>query len=70
MNSIIIFILDKTFVHSFGFLGAMSGVSVGVRTQCEWHAIGCEAVRTPNIFSDKHTSTREAIKMLPSNLSE
>ena len=35
------------------------------------HGIGCQAVRTPlYIYSDKHTSMREAIKFLPPNLSE
>ena len=34
------------------------------------HGIGCQAVRTPYIYSDKHTSAREAIQISPPNLSE
>ena len=34
------------------------------------HGIGCQAVRTPYIFNDKHTSAREAIQISPLNLSE
>ena len=36
------------------------------------HGIGCQAIRTPHIFiySDKHTSTCEAIQISPPNLSE
>ena len=34
------------------------------------HGIGCQAVRTLNIFSDKHTSVREAMQISSPNLSE
>ena len=34
------------------------------------HGIGCQAVRTPYINSNKHTNANEAIKISPPNLSE
>ena len=33
------------------------------------HGIGCQAIRTPYIYSDKHTSAHEAIQVSPPNLS-
>ena len=32
------------------------------------HATGCQAVRTPYIYSDKHTSAREALQISPPTL--
>ena len=44
---------------------------MSVHTQCKsGHGIGCQAVRTPYIYSDKHTSAHEEIKISPPNLSE
>ena len=34
------------------------------------HGIGCQAVGTPYIYSNKHTSARKEIKLSPPNLSE
>ena len=34
------------------------------------HGIGCQAVRTPYIYSDKHTSMHEEIEISQPNLSE
>ena len=43
---------------------------MSVRTQCKWaYGIGCQAVHTPYIDSDKPTSEQEEIKVSPPNLS-
>ena len=47
----------------------MSGISMSVHTQCELAWYCCQAVRTPHIYSDKHTSAHEEIKLSPPNLS-
>ena len=55
----------------FGFLCVMSGISVSVRTQCEWAWYWLSG-RTYiiYIYSDKHTSVHEEIQFSPPNLSE
>ena len=43
---------------------------MSVRTNENGDGIGCLAVRTPYIYSDKHTSVHEAIQISPHNLTE
>ena len=67
-----LFLIQFQFVLLFGFLCA----NVRNKINCECahsvsgHGIGCQAVRTPYIYSDKHTSARKEIKISPPNLSE
>ena len=47
------------------FLCAMLGICVSVRTQCEWAWYWLSSCTYPYIYSDKHTSAREEIKISP-----
>ena len=54
------------------FLFAVIALSVSVCTQCEWawYWLSGRTYTIYSIYSDTHTSAREAIKSSPPNLSE
>ena len=60
-----LFLVYFQFQWLFGFLYAMSGVNVSVRIQCEWawYWLSGRMYTIYYIYSDTHTSTREAIKI-------